>query len=471
MVAGNFVSLAVMKKHLALLLIFIGGYVSLATQLLVLKQVSNFVGSTAIITSIIIGVYLAAMTLGYFVGSRPLKHDVSKTVGQNFLIISGLVFIAASYPIVRAIFYTMILGGIYSTIMQTFIFSILFLSILPFLSGYTISLLAQTLHDEKRDYTGVIMGIDTIGSVLGSLITTLIIMAIFGVNYAVIITVLMAGFGVLSADYKLRVTSYKLLIFIGIFILTIVTNSNSMLRENYGIVSNTAAGTVAIMENDEGRHLIIDSATHSLIKNNGEHAEYIDFVNYFFINTIPPTETRRILVLGAGGFTLGRYDERNDYVFVDINPNLKKVSEKYFLGHTLGDNKKFIVQDARQYLRVTNNKFDIILMDAFSRWSIPEQLITAEFMAEMQKILSEGGILAINVITHPMFADEFSRKIDNTIRSVFPNNLSRHIATPFNGWAQNGLSNVLYIYKNIPNSGTVYNTNKNSTIYDKKREF
>jgi len=484
-----------MKKHTALILIFIGGYVGLATQLLVLRQVANFVGSTAIITSIIIGVYLAAMTAGYFFGGRPPKNvecriknvelsgyignNIAKIVRRNFLIISGLVFLAASYSIVRSIFYLMIIAGIYSPIAQTFIFSALFLSFLPFLSGYTISLLAQTLHNSKRDYTGVIMGVDTIGSVLGSLITTLIIMAMFGVNYAVIITVLMSGIGVaIATSSEFRVKNSELMrslrsffIFIGIFVLTVGTNSTERLRQTYGIVSNTAAGTVAVIEDADGRHFVIDSATHSLIRPGGGHAEYIDFVNFFFINTIPPTVTKRILVLGAGGFTLGRHDDRNEYVFVDINRNLKDVSERYFLPEPLGDNKRFVVQDARQYLRVTKDKYDIILMDAFSRWTIPEQLVTIEFMTEMKSVLSDGGVMIMNVITHPMFADEFSRRIDNSIRTVFPRNLSRHIATPFNGWSETGSANVMYIYKNIPNGGRIYDANRNSTIYHKQREF
>ena len=463
-----------MKKEIALLLIFIGGYVGLAAQLLVLRQVANFVGATAIISSIIIGVYLAAMTGGYFTGSRKVvdHSKIARIVSRNFILMGALITLAASYPIVSLVFHFMLNIGITSPIVQTFAYAAVFLAVLPFLSGYTISLLAQTLHNKNRDYTGIIMGIDTVGSVLGSLVTTLIIMAVFGVNYAVMTTVFFA----LVASFVAKVESWgdialpRYVFFTSIILVLLWgLNNSALLKRTYGIVSNNAASTIAIVTGVDGMYLMIDSATHSLIRPDGRHAEYVDFINDFFINTIPADKTARILVLGAGGFTIGRHDNRNLYTFVDINPALKYAAERYFLPERLGANKRFVVQDAGQFLRTTTEKYDLIIMDVFSRWSIPESMITDKFMAEMRAALAPGGFMIMNAITSPVFADEFSRRLDNTIRQIFPHNLSRHIVMPFNAWGDRDLTNVLYIYVNHENRGLVYDVNRSSTIYDKRR--
>ncbi|MCL1902598.1 MAG: hypothetical protein FWG18_03160, partial [Alphaproteobacteria bacterium] len=57
----------------------------------------------------------------------------------------------------------------------------------------------------------------------------------------------------------------------------------------------------------------------------------------------------------------------------------------------------------------------------------------------------------------------------NTVRSVFPHNLTRQLIGHYNGWnPDEGERNVLYIWYNTPNSGTVYTPNNNFTVYDRK---
>ena len=67
---------------------------------------------------------------------------------------------------------------------------------------------------------------------------------------------------------------------------------------------------------------------------------YIRYIEENFLATIPAGEKKQILVLGAGGFTLGRDDDVNNYTYVDVDKTLLPLSEKYFLNKKLGGNKK-----------------------------------------------------------------------------------------------------------------------------------
>lgn len=61
-----------MTRRLKLILlaaVFIGGFASLSLELIVLRQLSSFVGATAVTASIVIGVIMAFMSLGYYAGS------------------------------------------------------------------------------------------------------------------------------------------------------------------------------------------------------------------------------------------------------------------------------------------------------------------------------------------------------------------------------------------------------------------
>jgi predicted membrane-bound spermidine synthase len=437
----------------------------LAAELLVLRQAANFVGSTAAVSSIVIGIFLGAMTAGYFMGMGKLRRDPFEIASGGFLWTAALITLAASWPLVAFYFSVMSAVGITSPVAQTFAYSIIFLSAPPFLLGFNTAALSETLHDREKSTAGLVMGTGTIGSVLGSLVTTLIFMAVFGTNVAVVLTAALSLAGALVAQRNKRA------VFFAAFILTAaaVVNDGGFLRGQYGIVSNNEVNTVAVLEGRDAKFLLVDSAVHSVISRDGKkYARYINFIDDYFIKTIPPNRIRNILVLGAGGFTVGHLDERNAYTFVDIDRALPRVAQEYFLGRKLGANKNFVLSDAGRFLRATDDSFDLIIMDVFSRWSIPEPAITTEFMSRMKGRLRSGGVIVMNTIAGAMFSDEFSKRLDNTIRTVFPRNLSRHIIGDFDGWTEKGDSaNVLYIYRDAPNTGAIYTPSKNSTVYDK----
>ncbi|MCL2331536.1 MAG: fused MFS/spermidine synthase [Proteobacteria bacterium] len=447
-----------------LFIIFLNGYVSLALELIALRQVSYFVGSSAAVTSIVIGVYLAALSAGHFFGTKKFKADANKILGASFIASAIFVVLACSFPLIAAYFEFMARSGIHSHISQTFIYSFVFLSVAPFLFGFNTALLSQVLHEKDRCNTGIIMGVDTIGAVLGSLATTLIFMAIFGVNYTIILTIGLAGLGAYLSFKRLWVAA----VFILILGAAWGINNDGFLYRRFNIVSSNPINTVAVIQARDGRWLMVDSAPHSYISRDGKsYAEYINYINDNFINPILSGDRRNILVLGAGGFTVGDQDDHNEYTFVDLDKTLPGIAEKYFLKKKLGANKKFVTADATQFLTAAETEYDFIFMDIFSRWDIPESAITTEFMSRMKARLRPGGIIAMNIVASPTFGDEYSRKIDNTIRAVFPGNLSRQIIGRFDGWSPNRYANVIYVYYNAPNSGQVYTPNKSSPIYDR----
>ena len=173
-------------------------------------------------------------------------------------------------------------------------------------------------------------------------------------------------------------------------------------------------------------------------------------------------------MLGAGGFTAGLEDTRNDYTFVDIEHTLQEISEKYFLGKPLTPNKKFIVQDASQYLKNTKEKYDLILLDVYSNsFQVPEGFITAEFMQRVKSRVAKDGILIMNIIASQSFRDDYSQVFDNTFHTVFPHNTQRQVIGWANPWDTNDVVNVLYVWYNREINDRIYTINKTPVIYDR----
>ena len=183
---------------------------------------------------------------------------------------------------------------------------------------------------------------------------------------------------------------------------------------------------------------------------------------------MPTDSKKKILVLGAGGFTAGLNDTYNEYTFVDIEHTLKEISEKYFLGKPLTPNKKFIVQDASQYLKNSTEEYDMILLDVYSNsFQIPEGFITAEFMQRVKSHVAPNGILVMNIVSSQSFQDKYSQVFDNTFHTVFPQNSQRQVIGYANPWDDNDVANVLYVWYNRDSDDRIYTINQTPVIYDR----
>lgn len=448
-------------------LIFLNGFISLSLELVVLRQLSFWVGSSPVITSIIMGAFLGFMSLGYWLGNSPRVRikQVPKILGCSFLFISALALFAASFPFVTTYFALMYTSGITSGVVQTFIYSFVFLSVGPFLFGFNTTLLSRLLQVQNKNNTGNIMAVDTIGSVVASMLTTLFLMPFLGVNYTVGLVILLGCVCALMAYRRLWVwcVAAGLMIFGGYI------NSDYVQYSKYGILVNNSNSTISVAEYGDVRVLDMNRLAMSVYNtNDGTGAPYINFINDNFIYTLPTDAPRKILVLGAGGFTAGLRDTFHEYTFVDIEPTLKNVAEKHFLKQNLTPNKKFIVQDASQFLKNTPEQYDIILLDVYSNsFQIPEGLITTEFMSRIKSRVAPNGVVLMNMIESPSFADAYTRVFDNTFRSVFTHNTSRQIIDTFNPWNRDEFANVIYIYFNTENDGRIYTINKTPVIYDR----
>ena len=105
-------------KYVLLAAIFLGGFSSMSLELIAMRQLSGFVGSTAVTASIIIGCFMAFMSVGYYHGSvAPLRlTSVRRQTAQSFIIISLFIVLASSHVLIDAYFLLMNAAGIESIV-------------------------------------------------------------------------------------------------------------------------------------------------------------------------------------------------------------------------------------------------------------------------------------------------------------------------------------------------------------------
>jgi spermidine synthase len=134
---------------------------------------------------------------------------------------------------------------------------------------------------------------------------------------------------------------------------------------------------------------------------------------------------RRVLVVGLGGGTLPKtlsslYPEAEIHA-VEIDGAVIKVAETYF-GFRTGDKVKAFEEDGRVFVkRALRNgyKYDLVLLDAFDHEYIPEHLLTKEFLEELNRVLSPGGVLAANTWSSSRLYDHESATYESVYKEFF----------------------------------------------------
>ena len=133
-------------------------------------------------------------------------------------------------------------------------------------------------------------------------------------------------------------------------------------------------------------------------------------------------EPRSVLIIGLGGGTIPRALQelvpgaRIDVV--EIDPAVVSVARRYF---DLGASSKLNVIEADGRVHVKRalrdqERYELIMLDAFDHEYIPEHLLTREFLTEVKSLLAPGGVLAANTFSSSRLYDHES----TTYASVFP---------------------------------------------------
>ena len=125
---------------------------------------------------------------------------------------------------------------------------------------------------------------------------------------------------------------------------------------------------VAVEGLDKPRVLRANSSAASLIDQNNppRYARYINRLRQLFLDELGYKD-KRILVLGAGGFTLSHLEPLNRYTYVDIDPAIKPLAEEGFLRRPYAG--EFVAADARQFLVESVRKqkaYDVVVVDVFT---------------------------------------------------------------------------------------------------------
>lgn len=444
------------------LIILIEGFVSVACEILVIRQLLPQVGSSVIITSLIIGVFLLFLAVGYWRGGLYTENFYA-ILKRNFILGTLLLGIGLSYLFITFFFslFTTIFG--LKPIIILSLYLILIIAPLVYLFGQTIPITMNLVKEEVLvgAIGGKVLFLSTIGSFFGSILTTLLLMENLGVAWTVVINSLFLLYLCFllpeKIKQKINTTLFSIIIVLLLYLVNIYFEKSYFLATtsyaNYHLINN------AKIENSSGRILEINESPSSFLDSQNKGFGYIELIKKILFADLK-LQNANILVLGAGGFTLSAAGTfNNNFTYVDIDPQIYNIVQRNFLSQING---YFINEDARVFVKNKRGNYDVIVSDAYSNiHTIPSNLLTIEYFSDIKNALKVNGIAIFNIIANPYMEDKYSKRINNTIMAVF----GSCMVIPLE--YSDRKTNIIYICRKAQNEldDTIYSDNKNpSTI-------
>ena len=445
-----------LSRPLLFVVVFIEGFSSLGAEVIALRQIIPHMGSSIVVTAPTIGFFLLALALGYHTGAKVADNYLA-LVARNFLIAAALAGAGLAGVTVDLIF-----AAIGPPLLAYLVFIAAVLCPLAWLLGQTVPILTNLMqHQRTGEASGYALYYSTLGSFLSSLLLSLLIMQWLGVSAAVALCALLLLVGAaLLGDRNWRTALAAL----AVIALTLVTTTWSRPEIETAYASYTVT-PVDIKGAINPRAFKNNNSLASLI-DEGEPRHYTRYVHHIrriLLEDLAFRE-RRILVLGAGGFTLSHREPVNHYTYVDIDPAIRRIAEEKFLGEAaLGE---FVVDDARHFVASSERRFDAVVVDVYSAHSsIPGHLVTREFWQGTRRVLTAEGVMIANLILDARLETPYARNLLATIESIYGRCAVEvlHRTQP--------LSNVIVICHNSnqPQEASLYVDERNAVDFDRLR--
>ncbi|MGM0590037.1 MAG: spermidine synthase [Halobacteriota archaeon] len=405
--------------------VFLSGVISIGLELLAGRMVAPQFGSSIYTWGTIIGVSLAALSYGYHRGGKQASVMASnRRMARLFLFtalyVAGLVF--AGDLLVRSTV-AFPLPSRFASLPAVVILFGPPTYLLGFISPYAAEL------SEKQglgEASGHVYAVGTIGSIVGAFATTYVLIpslsvahigGVFGLA-AVAVAAVLTYPGVERGDVTASVA-------VALVLLAAVGSGAAGITVEGRVVyeTQTAYQDLRVVDVGDTRTLYLDGQRHSAMDLRDPDRHVFEYTRYFHLPLLFEEDVDRVLFIGGGGFTgpkrfVSEYDVTVDVV--ELDPEVIDTAERYF-GVEESDRLRIHNGDGRQFLRETNQTYDLIVLDAYKKDKVPFQLTTVEFMGLASDRLSEDGILFANLISAPSGpASKFYHAEYKTMQRVFP---------------------------------------------------
>jgi spermidine synthase len=405
------------------LLVFGAGTGSLAVEICASRLLAPYYGSSTIVWANLIGLVLLALSVGYWLGGRLAdRHPSARLLGG---LVVGAALLVATIPFVTPPILDVAAEGLdelsAGAVIGSF-FATLFLFAPPvFLLGMVAPFairLALPGVERAGEVAGRLYALSTAGSLIGTFLSALVAIPALGTQRTLLLCAL-----VLALSGSLLLGPRWLLV--ALAVAALLALPPGAVKAAAGVIHEEESPYqfVQVRERDGIRRLYLNEgvAVHSVWRADAVLTGGI-WDAFLVVPLLLDRPPERLAVLGNAGGTVARaFGVHWPEVAIDgveIDPAVTDAGYRYF---GMGENPRLETHDAdaRPFLRRTDERYDLVYVDAYHQPYVPFYLATREFFELVRERLRPGGLVALNVATVPddrRLVDELA----GTLAAVFP---------------------------------------------------
>jgi len=419
---------------------FISSFCVMVIELIAARMLAPYIGVSLYTWTSIIGVILAGIALGNYLGGKVADRSASP-MALAIIFFAGSLATIAILPVIK---FTAAANWFNNMpLMLEFVAKVFCIFFLPagILSMVSPMVIKLTLADlgQTGGVVGTIYAFSTAGAILGTFMTGFYFILWFGTRMIVWLVVAILILTGILTWFSWRVPDRWLpssknlvmwIITIGVIITSVVlfqfrgSWQESYTREsNYYTIRVETQGKVKVLHLDRliDSYVIPDEPT-ALFRYNYLKI-FAEMVAYVTTENQPP----RVLHLGGGGYSFPRYMEAiypgSINEVVEIDPAVTEVAYEE-LGLPRETSIKTYNRDARLFLiqRKAGEKYDVVIGDVFNDFSTPYHLTTLEFDKLVKANMKEDGIYLINIIddyANGRYMPSFIYTLQHTFNNVY----------------------------------------------------
>ena len=417
---------------------FFAGMAVMAVELGASRLLAPYFSSSQIVWTIIIGTIMIAMALGNVFGGRWADKNSDPAILYRRILIAAVwisfipfagryVILGITGLLVVTVSTNLLIWAAFAACMVIFVFPLFLLgTVTPSLVKYTISDLG-----ESGSVTGRLGAFNTVGSIIGTFLPTFV--TIPAVGTAVTFLIFSGILLLIGLIYFLRTKTRKVMA----TVMTVLFVIGSVLGTGVGFAfwetglvyeGESIYNYLQVKETDKAIILstnVLFGVQSITMKSDELTGMYYDYA--LAAPVMAGKEAPEVLILGMGSGTyasqLRKYYPDAKIKGVEIDQKITDLAYDYF---GMPEDIDVVTYDGRAYLQADDNKYDIIMVDAYQDITIPFQMSSAEFFGLVRDHLKDDGVMVMNMNMHGETGQveeerDITAYLTATVRSVFGN--------------------------------------------------
>lgn len=385
-------------------------------ELVAPRMYAPLFGTSTYVWTMVIGVVMASLALGYVWGGRLADRDPRLTTLGKVLSLAAALAFGVLY-LSDAVLFEVLLGRM-ELLAKVAVVSVVVLAPVSVVLGMVGPIVARLQIESKKTAgkrVGRVYALSTVGSIVGTFGAGFYLIPNFAIDeilwgVAVCLTacavvtveskqaraVLFAALAALSWQYwKGGVGEGFERLFERAYRAELVADFSTQYSRVWISERDYQGGRIRVLANEQS-FVFVDRPIEESVEGPQNYLKFYNLAHYL----LPRVSEE--LMIGGGAYTYAAYTAKvypeTKLLVVEIDQELSGVAREYFGYRPTGQISDYF-GDGRVFLNKNEHKFDAILLDAYRSGSaIPFQLVTREAYRLMYAALNSPGVVIVNVI-------------------------------------------------------------------------